>query len=139
MAGYSGKPLVRKLGIKAGQRIALFGAPSGFMDHLGPLPEGARIIGRPRAEMNVILNFTDRRADLKHAFARNKTLLHADGSLWLCWPKQASGRVTDVSENIVRAAGLAAGLVDVKVCAVDETWSGLRFVYRLKDRATRRR
>jgi hypothetical protein len=134
MAGYSGTPLVKKLGIKSGHRVVLFGEPADFLATLGELPDDA-IVARPRSNADIVMLFADRKSDLTKCFAKGKKLLNADGALWLCWPKRASGRVTDLSESDVRHVGLAGGLVDVKVCAVDETWSGLKFVYRLKDRA----
>lgn len=136
MAGYSGTPLPQKLGIKAGHRVALIGAPRGFADVLGALPEGVSLGDSwpLRGAADVILFFTDRRADLSKRFATIAKRLTPAGGVWVAWPKKASGVATDVTETDVRAIGLSAGLVDNKVCAIDETWSGLRFVIRLKDR-----
>lgn len=133
-AGYSGKPLAAKLGIKPGHRLVLIGPPADFNTTLGPLPDGVAI-GRGRAgQMDIVLLFCGNRARLSGGFAKAKRLMRPGGALWVCWPKRSSGMVTDLGENIVRAEALAGGLVDVKVCAVDQIWSGLKLVYRLKDR-----
>jgi hypothetical protein len=135
MAGYSGTPLPTKLGIKEGHRVALIGAPRGFERTLGALPAGAATRTDARgAGLDVILLFTKRRSELERRFAALATKLAPAGGLWVAWPKQASGVATDLTEGVVRAIGLARGLVDNKVCAVDDVWSGLRFVIRLKDR-----
>lgn len=133
-AGYSGKPLAAKLGIRPGHRIVLIEAPGDFGAILGPLPDGA-VVGRGRADhIDIVLLFCMNLSRLRSGFGRAKRLLRPNGALWVCWPKRASGIATDLTENLVRAEALAGGLVDVKVCAVDETWSGLKLVYRLKDR-----
>jgi Protein of unknown function (DUF3052) len=133
-AGYSQRTLVEKLGIKAGHRIALVAAPPGFNATLGPLPGGVRRARDLRGAINVIVFFARDSAGLVRAMTSVKRALASDGMLWVTWPKKSSGVASDLDENIVRAVGLAAGLVDVKVCAVDATWSGLKFVYRLRDR-----
>ena len=133
MSGYSGTPLPRKLGLAPGQRITLVAPPAGFAESLGPLPEGARLLTRGDA-LDFALLFTERRADLEARFAPLAARLVPSGMLWVAWPKQASKRPTDLGGNVVREIGLAAGLVDVKVCAIDDTWSGLKFVRRLADR-----
>jgi hypothetical protein len=137
MAGYSGTPLPKKLGIKPKHRVTLVNAPPWFPDILHPLPEGVAVFTdlRGRGPFDVILFFVDDLASLRAKFARIAKRLSRAGGLWVAWPKQASGVPTDVTENVARTVGLAAGLVDNKVCAIDETWSGLRFVYRLQDRA----
>jgi len=132
-AGYSGTPLPKKLGLAAGKRFSLVGAPAGFERTLGPVPAGAERVG-PRAACDLVLLFRDRAAGLPAAVAAQARRLPPDGALWIAWPKQSSGVATDLSGDVVRGTGLAAGLVDVKVCAVDETWSGLKFVRRLADR-----
>jgi hypothetical protein len=132
MTGYSGTPLPRKLGIKEGHRVLLAGAPDGF--DLGPLP-GVEVHHRAgRAPYDVIVGFTPDRKSLDQRFVPLSARLVSNGGLWVAWPKRSSGLATDLDENIVRDVGLAAGLVDNKVCAIDETWSGLRFVVRLRDR-----
>jgi hypothetical protein len=135
MAGYSGTPLVKKLGIKPGQRIALLSGPPGYRKTLGPLPDQVNCAQQLGAKLDFIQLFATTQADLKRRFKEAKGCLAMNGSLWISWPKKASGMATDLNENLIRELGLGLGLVDVKVCAVDETWSGLKFVYRLKDRS----
>lgn len=137
MAGYSGTPLVKKLGIKPGCRLHLINAPPAFDTTLGELPEGVRPAQKGAAD--VILLFITSRAALERAFPGTARRLDDAGGLWVCWPKKASKVPTDVDENIIREIGLLAGLVDNKVCAVDDTWSGLRFVVRVADRGSQRR
>jgi hypothetical protein len=132
MAGYSGTPLPEKLGIKPGHRIGLLSAPPGF--ELEGLPEGVRLIRRAQGSFDVIVFFTRRRAELVRRLSRLAELLVANGGLWIGWPKKSSGVATDLDFNEVQGLGLGIGLVDNKICAIDETRSGLRFVYRLKDR-----
>jgi hypothetical protein len=134
MAGYSKTPLVRKLGIKPGSNIALAGAPSGYANELD-LPPEVTINSRSSKPLDFAQLFVKREKELKTKFSRYAKRLNASGMLWVSWPKKSSGVSTDLSENIVRTIGLGAGLVDVKICAVDEVWSGLKFVYRLQDRA----
>lgn len=134
MAGYSGTPLTRKLGIKPGARLALVHAPEDFEAVLGELPDGVAVAQRLRGRRDVILAFFVRRAELERRLPALRGALEPDGGLWLAWPKRSSGVETDVSETDIRELGLAAGLVDNKICAIDQTWSGLRFVYRLADR-----
>ncbi|HEX9993978.1 MAG TPA: DUF3052 family protein [Acidimicrobiales bacterium] len=137
-AGYSGTPLPRKLGIKEGSTLALLGAPDGLAALLEPLPAGVLLRRSTRGTADVILLFTTSRDDLARRLPAAQRALHPDGGLWVAWPKKASGVATDLTENVVRELGLAAGLVDNKVCAIDETWSGLRLVVRLADRPARR-
>jgi hypothetical protein len=125
-AGYSGTPLPRKLGIKDGSRVAIVAAPDGFELDAELVPLGA--------DMDVILLFVLEHRELERCFSELAALLNAAGGLWIAWPKQASGVETDLSDTVVRRTGLAHGLVDNKVCAIDETWSGLRFVKRIADR-----
>jgi hypothetical protein len=133
-AGYSGTPLVRKLGIKPGARIALLGAPKGFDDTLGELPAGVELRRNARGTFDVLLAFFSRSVELERRLPALRAALDPAGGLWIGWPKRASGVTTDVTEGVVRDLGLAAGLVDNKVCAIDQTWSGLRLVYRLRGR-----
>src|ERR1044072_4451741 len=137
MAGYSGTPLPKKLCIKEGARVALVNAPEGFESVLGERPEGAGVVSASRKGIDVVLVFERSRGELVWRFESLAARIKPDGSLWVAWPKRASGVETDLAEPYVRQHGLDVGLVDVKVCAVDETWSGLRFVYRLKDRPRR--
>jgi hypothetical protein len=138
MAGYSGTPLAKKLGIKDGFRVAFVNAPGGFDRTLDGMPAGASVASAPRAPMDLIVLFVRSTKELRGAFARHAKVLAPAGMLWVAWPKRASGVATDLDENVVRAIGPAAGLVDVKVCAIDATWSGLKFVVRLKDRPASR-
>jgi hypothetical protein len=133
-AGYSGTPLPRKLGIKPGSRLALVGSPRGFEKTLGELPPGVAVRRRAQGPSDVVVAFFERDAELRRRLPILKRALDYAGGLWIVWPKRASGVATDLGEAQVRAAGLAIGLVDNKVCAIDETWSGLRFVYRVPDR-----
>ena len=135
-AGYSGTPLARKLGIKEGTRYSLPGAPPGSERTLAPVPPAAAAVG-PRAEADLVLLFETSAARLPRSFATQAKRLPPDGALWIAWPKKSSGVATDLSFDVVRATGLAAGLVDTKVCAVDDTWSGLKFVVRVADRPRR--
>jgi hypothetical protein len=127
VAGYSGTPLPQKLGIRDGSRVRLAGAPHAFASTLGVVP-------RPRGEADVIVLFARTAAELERRFAPLRKSLRDSGGLWVAWPKKASGARTDLTEGVVRSFGLAQGLVDNKVCAIDDTWSGLRFVVRLVDR-----
>jgi hypothetical protein len=137
-AGYSGTPLPRKLGIKPGARVALLRAPEGFDATLGELPEGIAVAHRlGGARRDVLVAFFTERAQLSARLPALRDALATDGGLWIAWPKRASGVATDLDENRVRELGLEAGLVDNKVCAIDQTWSGLRFVFRLADRPGR--
>lgn len=138
MAGYSGTPLTKKLGFKEGFRVGLVNPPKGFPKELSPFPNDVTImVGRLPKSLDLILLFTDSQKTLKREFPRLALKLARNGMLWIAWPKKASGVATDLSDNSVRQIGLDAGLVDVKVCAVNDTWSGLKFVYRLKDRKSR--
>ena len=134
MAGYSGTPLPKKLGIKENQRIALLNAPKNFLPELGELPEGASIVTRVTAPLDLALLFVDRESVLQKQFARLAKKLSPNGMIWIAWPKKSSGITTDLIFDRVQRIGLDSGLVDVKICAINETWSGLKFVIRLKDR-----
>ena len=134
MAGYSGTPLPQKLGIKPGARFALVRAPMGSNASSNPLPEGVRLRTQARGAQDVVLFFATRRAELERRFDSLARTIAPAGGLWIAWPKRTACVATDLREGIVRELGLAHGLVDNKVCAVDDTWSGLRFVFRLSDR-----
>ncbi len=138
MAGYSGTPLVRKLGIREGHAVAFPRAPDGFAGLVGPLPEGVAVRSRVGRGLDVVVFFTKRRAELERSFDSLKASITPDGGLWIAWPKRSSGVATDMTEDIVREVALPRGLVDNKVCAIDETWSGLRLVYRLAVRGALR-
>jgi len=134
MAGYSGTPLIRKIGIKPGHRIHLHDHPMSFLRDLGELPDAVKLEQRLAGGTDVMVCFVESETELKKQFSRLAGKLAPDGMLWIAWPKRASGRKTDLTEDVVRNIGLKAGLVDVKVCAIDEVWSGLKFVVRLIDR-----
>lgn len=136
MAGYSGTPLPRKLGLKPNARFGAWQAPASFTAQLGALPAGVTLtdVARGTSLLDVIVCFVSSLAELERILPRARKRLDPKGGLWLCWPKKASGIKTDVGESEVRTLGLAADLVDNKVCAIDEVWSGLRLVVRLRDR-----
>jgi hypothetical protein len=133
-AGYSKRPLIDKLGIKAGTRVAILGAPPDYATALGELPPQVKLSKNLRGENDFLHFFTKSRRELEQKFPMLKASLAQTGMLWISWPKGSSGVATDLNDNVVREIGLHNGLVDVKVCAVDETWSGLKFVHRVKDR-----
>lgn len=133
-AGYSQRSLIEKLGIKAGQRIALLNAPADYGALLGPLPMGVTLAPTLTIGLDFVHFFTTSRADLLPAFPDLKAAIVTNGMIWISWPKKAAKVATDLDENIVREIGLAIGLVDVKVAAIDQIWSGLKFVYRKADR-----
>jgi hypothetical protein len=135
MAGYSGTPLLKKLGIKAGHRLMTVSEPAAYWDWLAPLPENAEVSEKEvRESVDFIHLFVKEKKLFEREFLKHKKLLRKDGMLWVSWPKKSANVPTDLDENIIRNFGLNNGLVDVKVCAVDEVWSGLKFMFRLKDR-----
>jgi hypothetical protein len=129
-AGYSGTPLVTKLGVKAGMRVAILGAPAGFDATLGPLPDGVAVARRLGGSKDMVIVFVTERAALARRLDALRAAIAPDGMVWVAWPKRASGVRTDVTEDEVREVVLPTGLVDVKVCAIDATWSGLKVVIR---------
>ena len=137
-AGYSETPLARKLGIAPGSAVVLLDAPDGFDQVLAPLPDGVRMTRRlPRGnrKADVAVFFVTAGADLDRRFDAVAAALTPAGGFWVAWPKRSSGVPTDLTENLIRDIGVAHGMVDNKVCAVTDVWSGLRFVVRLADRA----
>ena len=134
MAGYSGTPLVKKLGIKEGSRVALVNAPEEFQTDLGELPDDVKFMKSTTKSLDLILFFVLSERALARDFAKLAARLTSNGMIWIAWPKKSSGVTTDLTFERVQRIGLDAGLVDVKICAIDDTWSGLKFVYRLKDR-----
>lgn len=134
MAGYSGTPLPKKLGIKEGMTVAVLNAPNYFDLDPGDLPAGV-VIHRTETPADVYLVFADRIAGAERGFHRAMTMLPANGAIWVAWPKKASGVETDIREDSLRQVFLPTGMVDNKVCAIDDTWSGLRFVVRKENRA----
>lgn len=131
-AGYSGTPLPRKLGIKPGHRVLLLRSPDGF--ELGELPEGVRVVRQARGTADVIVSFHTARSDLARRTPKLRALMDPAAGLWIAWPKRASRLETDLTEDVVREIALENVLVDNKVAAIDDTWSGLRLVIRLRDR-----
>ncbi len=138
MAGYSQTPLVKKLGIKAGHSVAIVNPPNKFLaQELQPLPENVRSVpATARDPLDFIMLFVSSEKSLQKELPKLTKKLARDGILWVSWPKKSSGVETDLSFGVVQQLGLKIGLVDVKICAVNEIWSGLKFVYRLKDRAS---
>ena len=132
MAGYSGTPLVKKIGIKPGHRLAILNSPRGFEKELAPLPDG--VATGVDAPLDVAILFAPNQSVLKKNLSKLAGKLAPTGMLWISWPKMSSGVVTDLKEGVVREMGLAVGLVDIKVCAVNDVWSGLKFVIPVKDR-----
>jgi hypothetical protein len=137
-AGYSGTPLAKKLGIAPGRTVALLGAPSDLDAELAPLPDDVTIRRRAQGRADVVMSFHTERADLERRVPALLDVLDVDGGLWIAWPKKASKVPTDITEDTVREVFLPLGLVDNKVCAVTEVWSGLRVVWRKELRAGRR-
>jgi hypothetical protein len=133
-AGYSPRPLRAKLGLKPSHRVLVINAPTDYETLLGEAIQPYATAPAAGEEWDFIHVFASRGSDLEEHFAKARDALDSHGLLWVSWPKQSSGVRTDLNENHVRAAGLALGLVDVKVAAIDEIWSGLKFVYRLQDR-----
>jgi hypothetical protein len=134
MPGYSGTPLPKKLGIKDGFRVCFVDAPREVMAELKPALQKCEIVQDSKPPLDFAMMFTKSGAALARQFPRMAKSLAPAGMLWISWPKKSSGVATDLDDNVVRDIGLAAGLVDVKVCAVTEVWSGLKFVRRVKDR-----
>jgi hypothetical protein len=133
-SGYSGTPLATKLGFKPGFRILLEGAPSHYAALVEPLPVGVRFVEKPREPVDLIHFFVTRAADLAKNLPKYRNQIKEDGIIWVSWPKKAAKVSTDVTEDVVRREALRGELVDVKVCAVDEVWSGLKLVIRRKNR-----
>jgi hypothetical protein len=134
MAGYSGTPLINKLGLKAGMAIYAFNNPPDYFKWLSPLPADVDVKDKLTGELDFIHLFVKEVKVFQKQFQAAKKHLKKDGMLWISWPKKSAKVPTDLDENIIREFGFDEGLVDVKVCAVDDIWSGLKFVYRIKDR-----
>ncbi len=134
MAGYSGTPLIQKLGLKIGQQMMVLNAPKNYFQQLGGLPKDVKIVSSPQTPVDFIHFFAQDRKDYEKRLPGLKKKLAQDGMIWVSWPKAASKVPTDVTEKVVRDTGLKNGLVDVKICAVDETWSGLKMVIPVKKR-----
>jgi len=134
VAGYSGTPLPSKLGIREEDRVWFPGAPPEFADLLGELPPGVEVKRRAAKALDVIVFFTTERSKLEKRLPALGEAIRPAGGVWIAWPKKSSGVATDMTEDAVREIALPIGLVDNKVCAIDETWSGLRLVWRLENR-----
>lgn len=134
MAGYSATPLQKKLGIKQGYTMFIFQPPVLYFDWISPLPKEVTVKNRLSGEVDFIHLFLKDQKTFAKEFLKCKKFLKKDGMLWTSWPKKTSRLPTDLDENVIREFGLKNGLVDVKVCAVDEVWSRLKFVFRVKDR-----
>jgi hypothetical protein len=133
-AGYSGTPLAKKLGIKAGFRVFVENAPENYLQWLEPLPDGVRFLDKVEDDLDMIHLFTDEANELAAKLKRHTRKLKSNGMFWVSWPKKASKRPTNITEDTIRELALPLGLVDVKVCAVDEIWSGLKLVIRVENR-----
>jgi hypothetical protein len=133
-SGYSGTPLAKKLGFKPGFRILLEGTPSNYAALVEPLPERVLFVEKPREPVDLIHLFTTRAAEMAKKLPRYRNQIKEDGIIWVSWPKKSAKVPTDITEDVVRREALRGELVDVKVCAVDEVWSGLKLVIRLKNR-----
>jgi len=138
VAGYSGTPLAQKLGIKPGTRLCAVGAPQNYSSLLAPLPDGVALTRGVSAHVDVIHLFVTSRAVLATELDRCMAKMRPDAAIWVSWPKQAAKVPTDITEDVIRAEALPLGLVDIKVCAVDAVWSGLKLVIRKENRANRR-
>lgn len=134
MTGYSLTPLPQKLGIKPGFTACIINAPVGYIEALGALITQARLVQDIEENADIIQVFVQQKSDLETSFPTLKRILGKPHALWVSWPRRISGIPSDLTENIIREIGLKNGLVDVKVCAIDDAWSGIKFVYRLKDR-----
>ena len=138
-AGYSGTPLPKKLGIRPGTRLTLIDPPPGFDAILGPLPDGVRTVSADglgeEAQFDILIAFYTEAAALRETFTTRAHRVAPDGAFWIAWPKRSSGVTTDLTEDVLRTVGLPVGMVDNKVCAIDGTWSGLRFVVRKENGA----
>lgn len=135
MPGYSGRTLVQKLGIKPGEKVATIGAPTGYRKLLPPLPKGVSFTAKIEADAPFVHLFVKERKALERELKQLRRLLADAGVLWVSWPKKSSGVATDITEDVIREVCLLLGFVDVKVCAVDETWSGLKLMIRRENRA----
>jgi hypothetical protein len=133
-AGYSGTPLAKKLGIKAGFRVFVENAPEIYLQWLEPLPDGVHFLDKIEDDLDMIHLFTDEANELAAKLKRHTRKLKSNGMFWVSWPKKASKRPTNITEDTIRELALPLGLVDVKVCAVDEIWSGLKLVIRVENR-----
>ena len=138
MAGYSGTPLAKKLGIAPHGTVFVDGAPPSYRTLLAPLPDGVKFVGKPGATTDVLHLFVKERAALAASLVRYKKIIKPDAAIWISWPKKAAKVPTDITEDVIRELALPLGLVDIKVCAVDDVWSGLKLVIRKELRERKR-
>jgi hypothetical protein len=138
MAGYSGTLLAKKLGIKEGSRLFLSGAPKNYLELVAPFPEGARVVPKIDGETDIVHIFSREKTHLTNTLRASLAKLKQDGAIWVSWPKKSSKVPTDITEDTIREVALPMGLVDIKVCAVDEIWSGLKLVVRKENRRRER-
>jgi len=137
MAGYSGTPLAKKLGIKGGCNIFLSDAPSNYLELLGPLPEGVKMVSQIASDTDIVHIFSSDKRLLSKTLVDCLKKMRSDGAVWISWPKKSSKVPTDITEDTIREVALPLGLVDIKVCAVNEVWSGLKLVIRKKNRSNK--
>jgi hypothetical protein len=130
MTGYSGTPLSTKLGLRAGMRVKLLNPPANYAELVAPLPADISLARKLRKDIDLCHLFVQRAAELRRRLPELMSIIRQDGCIWVSWPKKASGVTTDITEGTIRDVALPLGLVDIKVCAVDETWSGLKLVIR---------
>jgi hypothetical protein len=138
MAGYSGTPLPQKLGIKSGTIVVVIDAPENYRKLLGQIPSGVNFATRPVGNSTFIHLFATRRSELEKQLSILRQKIAEDAAVWVSWPKKSSGVATDITEDVIRAVALPLGFVDIKVCAVDETWSGLKLMIRKENRKSKR-
>lgn len=137
MAGYSGTPLAKKLGIAGGATIHPVDAPENYLELLEPLPQNVQMVSRIDAKTDIVHIFSAKRTHLSKSIAAALAKLRPDGVIWVSWPKKSAKVPTDITEDTIREIALPLGLVDIKVCAVDDTWSGLKLVVRKEKRAAK--
>lgn len=133
-AGYSGTPLSKKLGIKPGMKVVTLDEPENYLELVDPMPEGVNVTSEQQNGADILHIFTNSHDSLLSALTQGRTVIRQDGAIWVSWYKKASKLPTEITEDTIREAALALGLVDVKVCAVDEKWSGLKLVIRKENR-----
>lgn len=138
MAGYSGTPLAQKLGIKPGMIVVAIDAPENYRKLLEPIPSGVNFATRPVGNTKLVHLFATRRSELARQLSILRGKIAQDAAVWISWPKKSSGVVTDITEDVIRAVALPLGFVDIKVCAVDETWSGLKLMIRRENRKSKK-
>ena len=134
MAGYSGTPLVKKLGIKRGSKILPWRAPQDYVNLVGPLPEGAAVVSRVTDNTDIVHIFCTKKSQLTKSLRSLRSRLRQDGTIWVSWPKKSAKVPTEITEDTVREIAIPLGFVDIKVCAVDDVWSGLKLVIRRENR-----